>query len=316
MNQEIKHKNFIRKFNERNIQKEGIRIKGFYQCSKCPILISTPYGDCLVSPSNILHPTRIKRHSIKTAINKSKYFINLVKEKFPETPYDYSLVDYKHSTAKIKIICPVHGIFDQTPQSHMIGKGCAKCARAKTASNNRLKRKEILSRFLQVHKNTYDYSLVDFNSSSRNIDIICKKHGKFNQSLYTHLNGRGCPVCGRHSRKKTKRKKGIFPGWRYSTWERAAKVSKNFDSYKVYLIKCWNEETGEEFYKIGRTFKKVSKRFSSKKDIPYNYKLLNIKEFNDAQECCVFERRAQNIFKKYSYIPKKPFRGMYECFSK
>ena len=25
--------------------------------------------------------------------------------------YDYSLVDYKNMTTKIKIICPIHGIF-------------------------------------------------------------------------------------------------------------------------------------------------------------------------------------------------------------
>jgi len=41
--------------------------------------------------------------------------------------YDYSQVVYKGSTLPITIICPVHGPFQQTPNSHLVGKGCAKC---------------------------------------------------------------------------------------------------------------------------------------------------------------------------------------------
>ena len=41
--------------------------------------------------------------------------------------YDYSLVDYINSATKVKIICPIHGEFEQTPNSHLRGKGCSKC---------------------------------------------------------------------------------------------------------------------------------------------------------------------------------------------
>lgn len=34
--------------------------------------------------------------------------------------YDYSLVDYKGATEKVKIICPRHGIFEQVASSHLI----------------------------------------------------------------------------------------------------------------------------------------------------------------------------------------------------
>ena len=37
--------------------------------------------------------------------------------------YDYSLVDYKSSKDKIKIICKEHGIFEQYPAKHLIGRG-------------------------------------------------------------------------------------------------------------------------------------------------------------------------------------------------
>ena len=44
------------------------------------------------------------------------------------------------------------------------------------------------------HNNLYDYSLVT-NNVKRKIDIICTKHGVFNQDIYSHLNGSGCPKC-------------------------------------------------------------------------------------------------------------------------
>ena len=41
--------------------------------------------------------------------------------------YDYSKVDYKKIKTPVTITCPVHGDFDQTPDSHL-RHGCAKCA--------------------------------------------------------------------------------------------------------------------------------------------------------------------------------------------
>ena len=49
--------------------------------------------------------------------------------------YDYSLVDYKSSTEKVKIICPIHGVFEQAPVSHLRGCGCCECRIDKTKKN-------------------------------------------------------------------------------------------------------------------------------------------------------------------------------------
>ena len=38
--------------------------------------------------------------------------------------YDYSQVEYTTIFSDVKIICPVHGLFLQTPQKHMKGQGC------------------------------------------------------------------------------------------------------------------------------------------------------------------------------------------------
>lgn len=43
--------------------------------------------------------------------------------------YDYSLVNYKTARIKVKIICPVHGIFEQIPYNHLMKKGCPRCSK-------------------------------------------------------------------------------------------------------------------------------------------------------------------------------------------
>ena len=41
--------------------------------------------------------------------------------------YDYSQTEYINNTKHVKIICPQHGAFYQTPSNHLQGYGCPKC---------------------------------------------------------------------------------------------------------------------------------------------------------------------------------------------
>ncbi len=54
-------------------------------------------------------------------------FLQRAKEKHGDK-YDYSSVKYKNFRTKIKIICPIHGEFEQTPHSHLNGHHCRKCS--------------------------------------------------------------------------------------------------------------------------------------------------------------------------------------------
>jgi len=112
--------------------------------------------------------------------------------------YDYSIVDYKNNKVKIKIICPIHGTFEQKPINHTQGQGCPKCAYDKVinASSCRKTKDKLLEDFKNVHGNKYDYSLIgDYKNNQQKLEIICLKHGVFNQSSHSHLNGNGCPKC-------------------------------------------------------------------------------------------------------------------------
>lgn len=46
-----------------------------------------------------------------------------------------------------------------------------------------------------LHNYKYDYSLSEYKNDSKNVKIICKKHGVFEQPPTRHLQGAGCPYC-------------------------------------------------------------------------------------------------------------------------
>ena len=48
--------------------------------------------------------------------------------------YDYSLSEYKNSHEKIRIICPIHGEFEQPPSRHLVS-GCFQCGVIKSTQS-------------------------------------------------------------------------------------------------------------------------------------------------------------------------------------
>ena len=46
-----------------------------------------------------------------------------------------------------------------------------------------------------VHGTKYDYSKVNYINNHTKAIITCRKHGDFEQTPNSHLNGRGCPKC-------------------------------------------------------------------------------------------------------------------------
>jgi hypothetical protein len=72
----------------------------------------------------------------KCTSDKAKIIYGYTKEeiikKFKEIhgeTYNYSLVKYSGYQNNIKIICKKHGVFEQTPDNHLHGKGCIKCTK-------------------------------------------------------------------------------------------------------------------------------------------------------------------------------------------
>lgn len=201
------------------------------------LIVKDKYGLTKIQPHYLLNG---KKPTIKSAINKSEYFINKAREVHNDK-YDYSLVEYKDARTKIKIISE-YGVFEQIPDAH--------------------------------------------------------------------LRGQGCPIGPREENKKNP-----F-GWRHAAWKLKAEKSKHFTGYVVYFLECWDDETSEKFYKIGRTFNDIRKRFKGKYNMPYKYNILYTIELDDPKRICELEQEYKNKHKEFKYLPTKKFGGMHECFSK
>ena len=105
--------------------------------------------------------------------------------------FDYSLVIYINNSTKVKIICPIHGIFKQSPGSHLNGNGCPMCSK-----NKKFSTEDFIKKAIEVHGDRYDYSLVIYFNAFKKVKIICKEHGVFEQLPTNHLSGKnGCPIC-------------------------------------------------------------------------------------------------------------------------
>jgi Zn finger protein HypA/HybF involved in hydrogenase expression len=110
--------------------------------------------------------------------------------------YDYSLVEYKNNSTKVKIICPIHGPFEQSPNHHLRGQGCKQCGNISAHTKQRKSTEQFIIDAYCKHGDMYNYSLVDYKNRYTNIKIICHEHGVFEQQPNNHLSGNGCPKCG------------------------------------------------------------------------------------------------------------------------
>lgn len=126
--------------------------------------------------------------------DKTKNFIEKAKKLHGNT-YDYSLVDYVHCQRKVKIICKLHGVFEQTPNTHLKPCGCNLCGNISIKQKQTRTQDEFLIEAKKVHDDTYDYSGAKYINDRTKLSIICKKHGQFMQTPANHLNGAGCRKC-------------------------------------------------------------------------------------------------------------------------
>ena len=120
---------------------------------------------------------------------------NFVEEakKIHNNKYDYSLTNYVNTKTKVIIICPIHGKFSQTPETHLSGSGCPICGREKASNKNKKTFEQFTKEANKIHNNFYTYT--NYINNSKPISIICPIHGEFFQRPKDHLKGQGCPIC-------------------------------------------------------------------------------------------------------------------------
>jgi hypothetical protein len=124
--------------------------------------------------------------------------------------FNYTKTKYVNMTTKVTVTCPKHGDFSISPIKLTHAKqGCPDCgavfrgyqkntaiARKKSAeSKKQAFRKKFVERATRVHGDTYSYEDHGYVSGREKVRITCLKHGVFEQAVYHHLSGQGCPSC-------------------------------------------------------------------------------------------------------------------------
>lgn len=173
-----------------------------YVNNKTPVIIICPiHGEFEQRPNTHLNgkdgkgsgcPKCAKVSVSKMQISKRKTTEQFIEEAniIHENKYDYSKTIYKTAKTKVIIICPIHGDFEQTPNAHLNGQGCPKCA------NKNVTTEEFIEKARKIHGDKYDYSKVNYVNSHEKICVICSKHGEFYIRPCDHLHqNQGCPVC-------------------------------------------------------------------------------------------------------------------------
>ena len=114
-------------------------------CIMCPI-----HGEFWQTPDNHIHGHGCRKCLSDKISESRKHSIEKFVERAKEVhgnKYDYSKVKYKNCDTNVKIICPIHGEFEQTPYNHLHSSGCPYCKGWKL--------EEEITKFLEDNNITY-----------------------------------------------------------------------------------------------------------------------------------------------------------------
>lgn len=211
--------------------------------------------------------------------------------------YDYSLVDYKNAISKIKIICLIHGIFEQKPNNHLNKQGCPKCYYSLITSNN----DAFIKKAKFIHKDKYDYSEVKYVGAYINVKIKCSIHGIFEQTPHNHIHGTGCPKCAKNLKLNTNdfiKKAKFVHGNKYDYSEVKYVGNKEKIKIKCPIHGIFEQTPNNHLNNQGCSKCKQSKGENKIEEflLKNNIKYYNQKTFND----CKHKRKLEFDF----YLPE------------
>jgi hypothetical protein len=199
---------FINKSRDRHLNLYDYSLVDYVNSSTVVKIICPTHGEFLQKPS-----THIKGSGcLRCSLSKKRPNRNSNTNKFIESAqkihgnkYDYSKVNYSCNRDNVIIICHIHGEFSQKANSHLNGYGCKECG--KDIIRSLMKERQVINKlnlikdFTKVHGDRYDYSEFKYiDCKKTKSTIICKQHGKFLQTYYSHKKGSGCPSCNTMSK--------------------------------------------------------------------------------------------------------------------
>lgn len=134
------------------------------------------------------------------------YSIRVKREELGLEQYTYrGLVPIKENGVRqagvkrsIYTTCPTHGEWEQTVECALDGKSCALCSARVRGIGLRSSFTDLVARADNIHKNFYTYvghNYPEPGAGQGRLEVVCPKHGRFDQIISNHINGQGCPKC-------------------------------------------------------------------------------------------------------------------------
>lgn len=273
------------KYTEEEFKKEIEKIYGteltlvgrFKGISK-PILVQDKYGVLSISLAKLVLQNK---PSIFKALNKTEYFMNMLKDKYPEihkliTPLS------EYSTMKESMLFQdKYGVVSTTPDALMAGH----FPTIRAAVDRKKYFKEML---FEIYGDKYDFIIETTDRKNGRSILVCPEHGEVDIDNEYIFQGKGCPKC--------------------------ASITQ---SNAFYLIELSTET--ESFYKLGISYinRGEIRRYSDYRKQGYKIKELKTLEFENPRDCRDLELKLKRLIKNDLYTPINwEYNSSTECFKK
>lgn len=235
-------------------------------------VVYSPFKD-LLSQCHVHTEAVLKsQHRLQRTARHIQKFILFCNE-LHQGKYKYIRGSYIQALQPMRIVCPIHGEFEQCPSDHKKGHGCPKCAGELMSFRQLDTFEDFLGKCSKVgHQRHYTYNEALFTGTSQIIEITCEdcKH-VFNRTGTRHLTGQECPNCGPEGGFKTGKSATLY-----------------------YL--CINDG---QAYKIGITNHSISYRYSLAEQA--SFKVLAEFKFSSGLACFKAEQFLLKILKPSKY---------------
>jgi len=153
---------------------------------------------------------------------------------------------------------------------------------------------ETIKKFKKKHSNKYSYELVKYKSAISKVSIICSKHGIFEITPNSHLNGSGCSLCGRERTGESKK----------SDTSLFVKSANRVHSHKYNYNRCTYitnlDNVTITCKKHGDFYQQARKHLSGQ----------GCKKCANESQYCNFVEKCEKKYKDYLYS-KVNYKGMY-----
>lgn len=233
----------------------------------------------------------------------------------------YDLVeDVSNMYTKIKFICPIHGVFEQTLYNHIKRKnGCPICGKLRSGHKRRITIEEYINKAAKNHIDidNYDFSKTDLYERDKygRISIICKKHGEFKIRPSHFINGVGCQKCNCLTKKPNeeviKELKEIHPELDFSVTD----INNMDENHKIYFICEKHGLQKMSYYNLrngqGCNICKYEK-IGMKKRMSYNEFIKRVEEKHGKNRYIIKEEWYNNRIDKYFLIVECPIHGIFK----